>query len=212
MDGSGSNRMKKLGIPELSKESEVDLELPKTARVWRSVAQASEVDCWLFYVDDYRFESLWNNPEKVVATGAPQAVELNFSVFEDSPAALAIWNTYRKRVVSKVWQEAGLKVWIDLCFPGTWSGLVLAGVPRGWQRYATRGFDSRVDDLERELEWARVGAAGRDFRLMVYGGGAKVKAWCSNRSQTFHVPHYSDARKRLGEGTRRRLRRQGSLT
>lgn len=195
-----SNRF---GIPELAPET-FDGEWPKNIGIWRKHKVSKPVDIWLFYCDDYKIEPIWRRPEKPAR--APALSELNFSVFEDSPAALAIWNVYRKRYVSKIWQELGVKVWIDLCFPQNWGDLALVGVPDGWPRYSTRGFAARIGDLEQELRWARERSGGK-FQLLVYSGGKEVEYWCRNRQGVLYIPHFSEVRHRPGEGTRRRLSR-----
>lgn len=103
---------------------------------------------------------------------------------------------------------AGASVWVDLCMPEAHADLVLAGVPRGWQRYATAGWDRRVADLDTELAWAVERSAGALFTLLVYGGGREVRAWCEGRAGALHCPRAADSRHRPGEGTRRRLLRE----
>lgn len=65
-----------------------------------------------FFIDDYQFERLWNNPDKYidklkqyVAVCAP-----DFSPFQDMPLAVQIYNHYRKHWVAKYLQEHGVTV------------------------------------------------------------------------------------------------------
>jgi hypothetical protein len=175
--------------------------------VWGSTTRRSQVATWCFYCDDYRFAGLWREPDAALIGGAGALVEPNYSVFDDSPAAVAIWAVYRKRWLAAYWQRAGASVWVDVCVAHRHAALNLLGVPRGWQRYATAGWDARVGDLDFELELCRRHAAGWPFTLMVYGGGQLVTEWC-RRADVVHVGHRADARKRPGEGTRRRLARE----
>lgn len=191
-----------LGAPELAAPS-----VQAPVHAWGSVSRSSHAATWCFYVDDYRFDALWAKPDAPLATGAAALVEANFSVFDDSPAAVALWATYRKRWLSAYWQRAGASVWVDLCASHRHASLNLLGVPRGWQRFATAGWDSRVGDLDEELGLARRHAAGWPFTLLVYGGGAAVNEWCNGRAEVVHVGRRADARKRPGEGTRRLRRR-----
>ena len=65
-----------------------------------------------FFIDDYQFERLWNNPDryvdmlkKYVAVTSP-----DFSPYGDMPLATQIFNHYRKHWVAKYLQERGVKV------------------------------------------------------------------------------------------------------
>lgn len=83
-----------------------------------------------FYLDDYRFETAWSAPERllprVLAVGA--SLTPDFSVWRDIPRASQIWNTYRSRWCGAFWQWNGVEViptvgWgapdtYDFCFDG----------------------------------------------------------------------------------------------
>jgi len=198
------------GIPDLTPEPPAAhrpaLAAPLVA--WGSVARkANPGGTWAFYVDDYRFDSVWRDPESPLRTGASAYVEPNYSVFEDTPMAVAAWSVYRKRWLAAYWQRQGASVWVDLCMPETHAELVLAGVPRGWQRFATAGWDRRVSDLDTELAWAVERSGGEPFTLLVYGGGAEVRAWCQGRAGALHCPRASESRPKPGQGTRAKARR-----
>lgn len=200
----------KWGIPDLTPEPASPhrpaLHAPFVA--WGSVARkANPGGTWGFYVDDYRFDGVWRDPDVVLRTGAGAMVEPNYSVFEDTPAAVAMWAVYRKRWLAAYWQRAGAAVWVDLCMPEAHGELALLGVPTGWQRFATAGWDRRVADLDTELAWAVERSAGAAFTLLVYGGGREVREWCQSRAGAMHCPRASDGKHRPGEGTRRKARR-----
>jgi hypothetical protein len=163
---------------------------------------------WGFYVDDYRFDGVWRDPDAALRTGAAAFVEVNYSVFEDTPRAVAVERVYRKRWLAAYWQRAGASVWVDLCMPEVHADLALLGVPVGWQRFATAGWDRRVGDLDTELEWAVERSGGHPFTLLVYGGGAEVRAWCQERAGVLHCPRATDSKHRPGQGTRSAARRE----
>jgi hypothetical protein len=199
----------KWGVPDLQLMPErcaPAVQAPLVA--WGSVSRTSHAGTWAFYVDDYRFAALWGDPEAPLRTGASAMVEANYSVYDDSPVAVALWAIYRKRWLAALWQRAGALVWVDLCVSRQHSDLTLLGVPAGWQRFATAGFDLRAGDLDHELETAVRHSAGAPFTLLVYGGGAETRAWCAGRANVLHAPRAADQRKRPGEGTRRRLIRE----
>ena len=65
-----------------------------------------------FFVDDYQFERLWNNPDKYidklkqyVCVASP-----DFSPYGDMPLVLQVYNHYRKHWVARYLQEHGVTV------------------------------------------------------------------------------------------------------
>jgi len=101
-----------------------------------------------FFIDDYKFESIWTNPFRYIdrlktyaCTLAPQ-----FSTYIDMPMALKIYNIYRARLIGQILQDAGLKVipslaWndestFDFAFSGIEPGGVVAIETVGFFKYA----------------------------------------------------------------------------
>ena len=83
-----------------------------------------------FFIDDYQFARLWNNPplylpllNKFKYVMAP-----DFSLFTDMPVAMQIYNHYRKHWIAKYYKNFGIKIiptisWSDensysWCFDG----------------------------------------------------------------------------------------------
>lgn len=83
-----------------------------------------------FFLDDYRFESVWNKPDtglnrvrRFKATLTP-----DFSLYTNWPVIIQQWNHYRSLWIGKYWQENGVQViptinWsdrksFDWCFIG----------------------------------------------------------------------------------------------
>ena len=86
--------------------------------------------CVHFYLDDYQFERVWNQPERYypILRKFEAVMTPNFSVYYDMAKAVKIWNTYRSRLLGQMLQRAGLEVipivywgdertW-DYCFDG----------------------------------------------------------------------------------------------
>lgn len=73
-----------------------------------------------FFLDDYRFETAWTAPERllprVMAVGA--ALTPDFSLWRDMPRAAQIWNTYRSRWCGAYWQSQGAQVIPTACWAG----------------------------------------------------------------------------------------------
>ncbi len=83
-----------------------------------------------FFLDDYRFETVWSRPVKALKALAPYQTVLtpDFSLYRDWPLMLQLWNTYRNRWCGRFWQEQGFNIiptisWstavsYDFCFLG----------------------------------------------------------------------------------------------
>ncbi len=91
-----------------------------------------------FFIDDYQFERVWNDPERYAEFLKPFEAVLSpdFSLYTDFPKAIQIYNHYRKHWCAKFWQESGVKViptiaWSDKesyewCFDGEPEGGIVA--------------------------------------------------------------------------------------
>lgn len=118
------------GIPDILPDDFVpeDLIMYGT-EVRRSYAQTKGKTVH-FFLDDYKFEPLWNRPFKTLQPikNIGYALSPDFSLYLDYPRALQIYNTYRNRWLGRYWQENGVKViptiaWsdktsFDFCFEG----------------------------------------------------------------------------------------------
>ena len=65
-----------------------------------------------FFLDDYRFESVWSAPRKALRYLNDFHILLSpdFSLYLDMPPAIQIWNTYRNRWCGCYWQKLGYTV------------------------------------------------------------------------------------------------------
>ena len=91
-----------------------------------------------FYVDDYQFERIWNEPEKYIDVLRDYDCVLtpDFSLYMDMPLSMKIWNVFRSRLIGQMCQDAGLRViptvsWaeeatFDFCFDGLPENSVLS--------------------------------------------------------------------------------------
>ena len=83
-----------------------------------------------FYVDDYQFERIWNDPHKYINVLREFDCVLtpDFSLYMDMPMSMKIWNVFRSRLIGQMMQDEGLTViptvsWaepetFDFCFDG----------------------------------------------------------------------------------------------
>lgn len=91
-----------------------------------------------FYLDDYQFERIWNNPEEYadVLSEYECIFSPDFSLYMDMPLAMKIWNVYRSRLIGQYYQAHGIKViptlsWaeeetFEFCFDGIPEGSIVS--------------------------------------------------------------------------------------
>lgn len=181
------------GIATLDIERQADaVDFP--VETWGAKGRTRYAGTYHFYTDDGRFNSIWDKPDMVVKAGCVNAVEPNYSVTSQSPRALALWNTYRKRWLARYWQTKGIRIIVDLNTSVPHHDINMMGVPKGWKAFSTRGYSSQLDALDAELEIARDWSGIKSPLFMVYGGGAKVREWCMANSALW-VPEDMDRAK-----------------
>jgi hypothetical protein len=167
------------GIPSLRLDLQADaVDLPVI--VWGASRRKSRIlGSIAFYTDDYRFNALWKDPTPIINSGCVNVVEPNFSVFDQTPLAKVLWETYRKRWLARYWQEhGGVRVFVDLNVAPCYQQYNLLGVPQGWRAFATRGLSENVDLLDEEYQVACERRGRSDVLMLVYGGGREVRAKC----------------------------------
>ncbi len=109
----------------------------KIRKVGMGVPTYERIGCTHFFLDDFRFESIWNDPAGSLGHIKTSVVlSPDFSLYKDWPLALQIWNTYRNRWCGAFWQSQGHVViptisWsgpasYDFCFEGVQPGGVVA--------------------------------------------------------------------------------------
>ncbi len=127
------------GIPQLTPVTKQHL--PDTLIAYGYRARPKEpfkAPATHFFLDDYRFESVWRFPRKTLpkARKYPFVLTPDFSLYRDWPLAAQLWNVYRSRWCGAFWQRQGLWViptvsWSSadsypFCFLGIPKGSVVA--------------------------------------------------------------------------------------
>lgn len=128
-----------------------------------------------FYLDDYQFERLWNNPEEYIDILKQYECILSpdFSLYMDMPMPMKIWNIYRSRLIGQYYQSQGIKViptlsWaeeetFEFCFEGIPKGSIVSistiGVKKN--KEALKIWKAGVDELIRRIE---------PSTILIYGG------------------------------------------
>ena len=71
-----------------------------------------------FYVDDYQFERVWNNPNQYLSVVKKFKAVLtpDFSLYADFPFPVQLFNHYRKQWCGAFWQENGVTVIPTICW------------------------------------------------------------------------------------------------
>lgn len=128
----------------------------------------------MFYLNDYQFSAVWNQPQKYMPLfrrfGAVMAPD--FSYYTDMPKALQIYNHYRRMWCAAYWETNGIKVvpcicWsnessFEWCFDGQPTESIVSVSTVGTQRYAEsmelfrNGYEKMIDFL-------------RPSKVLVYG-------------------------------------------
>lgn len=106
----------KYGIPKLE-----PCELPEIAR-WVPFNDLSrktdKTEGIQMYVDDYRIGRIWQSPLRYIdgLRRAGAVLTPDYSIYTDVPAALGIYNHYRKHWLGAYWQQCGLTVIPTICW------------------------------------------------------------------------------------------------
>ncbi|MHB8750630.1 MAG: DUF4417 domain-containing protein [Aggregatilineales bacterium] len=151
-----------------------------------------------FFLDDYRFETVWSRPHK--AREALRAYRTlvcpDFSLYADWPLALQVWNVYRSRWCGALWASWGFEVipvvsWstaesYSFCFCGipvhSLIALSTVGVRAADWILFERGYREMTSRLQ-------------PSRVLCYGSPASLGAALEALSDTCFYPTHWDARR-----------------
>ena len=87
-----------------------------------------------FYIDDYKFNTLWENPDKYIDLfrGCKAVITCDFSNYADMPKAQQLWSHYKRQWLGKYWQDNGVNIISSLSWANgqiyDWS---FSGIPEG---------------------------------------------------------------------------------
>ena len=159
-----------------------------------------------FYVDDYRFNSVYEHPSKILQHKPAIIVEPNFSLFNEMPISFGLQAIYKKRWVARAVQEKGVKVFVDLNVAQKYYALNMIGVPKGWSAFCTRGYSDRLSNLEFEFKLAQEWAQSNPMLFVIYGGGTECRHFAQRNGCVYVNPCVTtkkkvEALKQIHEGT-----------
>lgn len=167
------------GIPCLELEMQASgVQMPVEA--WGAIPRTrTMLGTYVLYVIDTNINVLWKEPRKLIVSGCRSVTEANFSINKDMPLAVALYQIYRKRWLSKFWhEEDDVKVFVDLNVPERFDNFNLLGIPDGWRTFATRGRSNDLEGLERQLALAKKKAGTDKVIFLVYAGGKEIEKYC----------------------------------
>ena len=87
--------------------------IPNKLIPFNKIKDAKDKNQWVhFYIDDYRFNNLWNRHKKYlnILSGFNGVITPDFSLYYDMPIAMQIWNTYRNRAIGYWLQSQGINI------------------------------------------------------------------------------------------------------
>lgn len=153
-----------------------------------------DVATYHFYVDDYRFEALFKDPIKLLMSGCRAVVEPNCSCHDQTPIAWGIQLIYKKRWLSRYFQECGIKVYADLNVAHKFIEYNKMGIPKGYNAFFTRGLDGWMESLKSDLAVAQEISGQEIPNLIVYGGGDEIRKFCQAKG-LLYVSDFINAKK-----------------
>lgn len=187
-------REQEWGIPVLDIKLEGD-KVDTPFMQWGTVSRVKPMrGTYAFYIEDYRFNALWQQPEKLVNSECISVVEPNITIVNSTPKACVLSAIYYKRAIARYWQSEGIRVFVDMSVPAEFEELNLLGVPSKWRAYCTHGYVNRIEALKREHKLACSHAGTKDILWVVYGGGLAIRELCEKKGW-LHIPEHFDVQK-----------------
>lgn len=134
--------------------------------------------CIHFYLDDYQFERVWNQPEKYIEILKRFDIVLtpSYSLYMDVAEPIKMYNVFRSRLLGQMLQDAGVKVipivyWADeksfeYCFDGLPERSVVSTLTMGTNKEEIwKHWKKGMDELIRRKN---------PKTILLYGNGLKV--------------------------------------
>jgi len=112
-DGVGQFEMPKL------EPVQVDLTDPKVIGFNYAIGERHPEDKIVhFFLDDYQFERVWNDPDRYlpVLNKFKAVLAPDFSMYTDFPLPVQLFNQYRRQWCGAYWQEHGITVIPNICW------------------------------------------------------------------------------------------------
>lgn len=172
----------------------LDLPLHGWGTISRKARNASQTIH--FYVDDYRFNAVWKDPDKLVECNPINVIEPNYTTSHGMGRAMVLWLTFKKRWIARYWQTQGIRVFVD-AFAPDFEDINFMGVPKEWSAFATRylgtnpsGEEGGWEQVEATYKKCREYSTAENLIFVVVGGRKDIEAKCAERGW-FHVLEFN---------------------
>lgn len=65
-----------------------------------------------FYIDDYQFERIWNEPNRYLNILRKFACVImpDFSMYRNTPTPMQIWNSFRSKLIASYYEQSGITI------------------------------------------------------------------------------------------------------
>ena len=148
-----------------------------------------------FFVDDYQFERVWNQPDKYLEKLSKYKCVLSpdFSPYGDMPLAAQLFNHYRKHWVAAYWQQKGLTVIPTIRSSTDRRSLefFLDGEPQGGVvAYSSMWCDNGYNKAS-AAEWYRMISILNPSAIVVYGD---IFEFMKTDANIIQIPKFSQKR------------------
>lgn len=103
-------------IPAFTEKVSIDTFIDfDSSRKIRS-SRRKNIDCLHFFIDDYKFESVWNYPDRYIScfSDYKYCIGTDFSLYYDFPVSLQIFNKFRNHWLSAYFAVNGVDVIPDI--------------------------------------------------------------------------------------------------
>ncbi|MEA5511839.1 DUF4417 domain-containing protein [Crocosphaera sp. UHCC 0190] len=185
-------RSTKLGMPMI----EPSQFIPSNLQAYRSRKRTSQKSTLHFFIDDYRFESLWKFPYRHLSylKRFEGVISPDFSLYLDYPTPVKMFNIYRNRWLTALWQSMEINVipcvsWaeqdsFEYCFDGLPlnSNLALATMGIRKSDDSQQFFIQGVEELIKRLS---------PNKIIVYGQRLEQELTAISDKFIFY-PHYKE--------------------
>lgn len=160
-------------MPVIKSYTDADIKKILPFNYWKTCE--SPQDYYLcFYIDDYQFERIWNEPLKwlEVFKRFKGLIAPDFSLYRDLPMPINIYNCWRNKVLTAFYQRNGIKVianvgWSDetsykWCFDGLPTHSIVAISSNGClnDKEGRKLFIKGFNEMKRRLEPTKIVVVG----------------------------------------------------
>lgn len=172
------NQFKGDGVFEIPKIEKEEIQIEKIELIGYDKLNEKETDKIVhFFLDDYKFEAIWNNPEPRIEKLKKYKAVLspNYSIYTEMPLSIKVYNTFRSRWCGAYLQAKGIKViptvaWGEpntfwFCFDGISKGSIVAVSTLGVRKEKAL-FMQGYNELIRKIQPKAIVCYGQPFEEM----------------------------------------------